>query len=85
MVTVKVHREVKYLLEEYKNDGESMDAVVNRLLDEVSSDMDNAESNRSSININLTRDTMERLKSYSIRENEPYGRILHRALLLVDH
>ena len=84
MVTIMINRDVKSLLDEYKDDGESMDEAVNRLLDDVESDLMMQESNKGSININLSRESMNRIKSYSIRDNEPYGRILFRALLLSD-
>ena len=84
MVTIGIPIEVKLLLDEYKLDDESFDDAVNRLLADVGSDMDGQKSNRSYININLSRDTMEMVKSFRIRDNEPYGRILLRALLLAD-
>ena len=84
MVTIMINRDVKSLLDEYKNDKESTDDAVNRLLDEVGSDLMMQESNNGSININISRDSMARIKSYKIRDNEPYGRILFRALLLTD-
>ena len=82
MVTIKIADDIKLLLNEYKLDDESFDDAVNRLLDDVGSDMSMQESNRGSININVSRDTMKRIKSYRIRDNEPYGRILLRALLV---
>ena len=85
MVTVTIAYDIKSLLNEYKLDDETFDDAVNRLLDDVGSDMNMQESNKSSINVNVSQDTMERIKSYSIRDNEPYGRILLRALLLADN
>lgn len=84
MVTIMINNEIKSLLDLYKVDGESFDDAVNRLLDDVGSDMVIEESNRGSININVSRDTMKRIKSYGVRDNESYGRILLRALLLSD-
>ena len=84
MVTISIPNEVKLLLNEYKLDDESFDDAVNRLLDDVESDIGDGASVRSYININVNRTTMERIKSYSIRDNEPYGRIILRALLLSD-
>ena len=85
MVTIKIADDVKSLLNEYKLDDESFDDAVNRLLDDVGSDMSMQVSNRSTININVSRDTMKRIKSFKVRENEPYTWILLRALLLADH
>lgn len=84
MVTIMINRDVKSLLDEYKNDKESTDDAVNRLLDEVDSDLKMQEYKKGSININISRESMARIKSYKIRDDEPYGRILFRALLLSD-
>lgn len=85
MVTIKITREVRFLLEEYKADGESMNVTVNRLLDEVEDSMgSDMVLGDGSTNINVDRDTMSRIKSFRVRDNESYGRILHRALLLSD-
>ncbi len=84
MVTIKVGSMVHKLLSEYKSDDESMEDAVIRLLDCVSDDMDkDMEFGDGSVNINVSRDTMSRIKSYKVRDNESYGRILHRALVLV--
>ena len=85
MVTVKIARDVRELLRDYAVDGESVDMTVNRLLDDVeeclNSDVD---FGKDSININVSRDTMVRIKSFKVRDDEPYGRILHRALVVAD-
>ena len=85
MVTITITRDVRELLREYALDGESVEATVNRLLDDT---MDYLDSDmvfgNGSVNINLSRNTMKRIKSYKIRDGEPYGRILHRALIVAD-
>ena len=85
MTTIKITREVRLLLEDYKVDGESMEVAVNRLLDEVMDELGtDMVFGGGSTNINVSRDTMRRIKSFSVRDGESYGRILHRALLLSD-
>ena len=79
MVTIKIPREVRILLDEYSVDGESVEDTVNRLLDDVS---DNMVFDGGSININVSRDTMKRIKSYGTSGNESYGRILNRAYVI---
>jgi len=83
MTTIKITRDVRGLLKEYSMSDETVDDTVNRLLDEVESCMDiDMVFGNGSTNINVSPDTMERIKSFRVNENESYGRILHRALCL---
>lgn len=85
MVTVKIKREVKVLLDDFKMIDESMDSAVNRLLDLVEEDMgSDMIFGGGSTNINLSRDTMRRVKDCGVHDRESYGRILHRALILAS-
>lgn len=83
MVTVKIPVIIRELLREYSVDGESVEDTINRLLDDVSDNMNNSKySNSNSININISHDTMDRIKSLKITDNESYGKILHRAIVV---
>lgn len=84
MTTIKVTREVRELLREYARDGESVQVTVNRLLDDAESCMsEDMVFGGGSTNINVDEATMVRIKSFRVRDGEPYGRILHRALRIV--
>ena len=83
MVTIKITRGVRALLREYSRDGESVDATINRLLDDASDYMsEDMVFGDGSTNVNVSRDTMKRIKSYSVSDNESYGRILNRAYII---
>ena len=79
-----VTRDIRELIRDYARDDETVDQTINRLLDTVHEHMStNIVNERSSVNINIKRDTMTRIKSFRIRDNESYGNILLRALVLV--
>ena len=82
--TIKIKKYTLDSLKELKNDGESYDVLVNRLLDEyadVLSVKDNFPVGHSSMD--LSDDTLERLIGCRVYENEPYDNVLFRLLLLL--
>ena len=86
MTTIKITNEVRQKLNEFKEDGESVEDTVNRLLDLTESDLNQDMSfGGGSTNINLSNNTMKRIKTFQVRNNESYGRILHRALIIADN
>lgn len=85
MTTIKITKKVREDLRVFENDDETVEDAVNRLLDiaepYLSEDMVFGDG---STNINLSSDTMNRIKSFQVRKNESYGRVLQRALTIVD-
>ena len=85
MTTVKVTRDVRNLLKNYREGKESVDATVNRLLDLVEEDMGSCNGvYKDTVNINLSKDTMERVKGLRVYKYESYNDILVRVLSLLD-
>ena len=82
MKAVKINHELRDMLKAYPNTNMNYDAIVNRLIHEVSDYMPLVEYTDSSININLHEDTMEKLKSYGLTKGESYENILIRMLLI---
>ena len=83
MKTVGITKELREKLRNFEDDGESTDEAINRLLDIVEPYMsEDVTFDRGTTNINLSSETMMRIKSFQIREKESYGRILKRALYL---
>lgn len=81
MHTIKISRKVYVELKKYSEGKESMDKTVNRLLSDVGSELDKDSSDDwGYININLSKSTMECVKSFQLREQESYDSILSRAL-----
>ena len=85
MTTVKIGKKVREELRVFEKEEESVEDAVNRLLDlaepYLSEDMVFGDG---STNINLSSETMKRIKSYQVRKNESYGRILQRALIIIN-
>lgn len=81
MKTVKISKNTRVALGNIRMDEESIDMIVNRLLDTVCDDLD-SDFTVGYININLNEDTMERIKSFKAYPTETYEHILLRALNL---
>ncbi|MBP5421727.1 MAG: hypothetical protein J6Y78_04695 [Paludibacteraceae bacterium] len=85
MRTIKIKNDVRDKLRVYRKDKESVDDSINRLLDEVEDKMDeDFEFGVGSTNIRVSDETMKRIKSCAVNEQESYGRILSRAFRILD-
>lgn len=81
MSTIKIPANTRAVLYEIGEDKESMDRIINRLLDIVEDDLvDDFIVGYS--NINISKDTLVRIKSFKAYDSETYSHILHRALNL---
>ena len=85
MTSVKVTRKVRNGLKKHRKDKESVDATVNRLLDMLDDDIVSCDGvYKDNTNINLSKDTMMRIKQFRAYKYESYNDILARILSLVD-
>lgn len=82
MKSIKITHELKNELKEYPDEKMNYDAIINRLIHEVSDYMPIVNDNSNAINIGLHEDTMNKLKSYRLSKGESYENILIRMLLL---
>lgn len=82
MRAIKINHKLRDELKEYTDINMNYDAIVNRLIHDVSDYMPLVESDSGAINIGLHEDTMEKLKSYALTNGESYENILIRMLLL---
>ena len=79
---IKIKRDTREILRECQEGKESVDAVINRVLDKVESDMINSHVLFGSTNVDVSKDTMERLKCLKVYDHESYDAVLRRALSL---
>lgn len=85
MTTVKITKSLRKDLHEYSHYDETMDDTVNRLLDTVEDDlMNHEEVIEGFTNINLSKDTLERIKSFKKSSSDSYEKILCRAFMLLE-
>lgn len=85
MTSVKVTRKVRNGLKKHRKDKESVDTTVNRLLDLLDDDIISCDGvYKDNTNINLSKNTMERVKGFRAYKYESYNDILARILSLVD-
>lgn len=82
MKAVKINYDLRDMLKAYPDTNMNYDAIINRLIHEVSDYMPLVEHNEGSININLHEDTMDKLKSYGLTKGESYENILIRMMLV---
>ena len=81
MKTIRISKNTRTVLDNISEDKESVDKVVNRLLDSVADGLD-GDFTVGYININLEESTMKRIKSFKAYPSETYEHILLRALNL---
>lgn len=85
MRTIQIKKNVREDLKHYSYNGESVDEAINRLLDSVEDEMDkDFKFGVGTTNINLNEETMDRIKSFKLNPRESYGRIIARALKIVN-
>lgn len=84
MTTIKISRALRKDLHEFSNYDETMDDTVNRLLDLTESDLKNDEIIEGFTNINLSKDTLERINSFKKSSSDSYEKILLKALVLIS-
>ena len=84
MKAVKINRELRDKLKDYPDDNMNYDAIINRLIYDVSDYMPLVEADSKSININLHEDTMDKLKAYRLTVGESYENIIIRMLLIAQ-
>ena len=80
MRTVQISSKVKEELSEYSKMGESFDATVNRLLDEVEDDLKNRVEFEGYGNIGVSDETLDRLQSFKLSHHDSYTKLLSDAL-----
>lgn len=83
MRTIAIKTELKLLLDEYSELDESYDSLINRLLDEVSDDLNNRSVIEGYYNIGVSDDTLNRLKSLKVSKSDSYTKLLSDALSYV--
>ena len=82
MKAVKINYDLRNELKHYTDEKMNYDAVVNRLIHDVSDVMPLIKSDSGAVNINLHEDTMDKLKAYGLTNGESYENILIRMLLV---
>ena len=82
MKAVRINYDLKYELQNYTDTKMNYDAIVNRLIHDVSDVMPVIESDSEKVNINLHKDTMDKLKAYALTTGESYENILIRMFLV---
>ena len=80
MRTIKIKRNTRDALRVVASDNESVDKVINRLLDDYGDDLRNTTFPVGSTNVDVSADTMDRIKSFKLSEHESYDSILNRLL-----
>lgn len=83
MRTIAIKTELKLLLDKYSELDESYDSLINRLLDEVSDDLNNRNVIEGYYNIGVSDDTLNRLKSLKVSKSDSYTKLLSDALSYV--
>ena len=82
MKAIKINHDLKKELKNYPDENMNYDAIVNRLIHEVSDYMPLTINDKGAVTIGLHQDTMDKLKSYALTNGESYENILIRMLLL---
>ena len=81
MSTIKISKNTRVVLSSLQQDNESVDKIINDLFDNVADGL-NDDFTLGYININLSKETMNRIKSFKAYDSETYEHILLRALNL---
>lgn len=81
MKPIKITKEIQKQLKEYTSEPMNYDAIVNRLIHEVSDYMPIVAYDDNPVNIGLHEDTRDKLKSYRLTTGESYENILIRMLI----
>lgn len=82
MKAVRINTKLRDMLKDYSDINLPYDAIINRLIHEVSDYMPLVESDDRNININLHEDTTDKLKAYALTKGESYENILIRMLII---
>ena len=82
MKAVRISHNTRDELRDYPDEKMNYDAIVNRLIHEVSDYMPLNIHNSSGVNIYLHEDTMDKLKSYALTNGESYENIIIRMLIM---
>jgi len=77
--TVGVNKGLKLLLDEVAYDGESVDATISRLLDQVD-DVDVCELDSTRSNIHISEETFKRLNDAKLFSTESYISVIFRLI-----
>ena len=80
MKTLGITKELRADIREVSVDGETVDACINRLLDEYKDEMKENISFISRTNINISDDTYQRLIDSRVYEDEKLTRVLKRLI-----
>lgn len=82
MKSIKITHQLRDILREYPDEKMNYDAIINRLIHEVSDYMPIVGEDTTSVNISVHEDTMDKLKAYKLSNGESYENILIRMLLV---
>lgn len=84
MHNIKITRALRKDLYEFSEYDETMDETINRLLDSVEKDLASDEVIEGFTNINVSKDTMDRIKSFKKSSSDSYDKILSKAINLYN-
>ena len=78
MKTVGINKGMKKLIESVAEDGETVDATLNRLLDMV--DLPSEQMDSTKTNIRLSDETFQKLNNAKIYSTEPHNTVIFRLI-----